>query len=154
MLRRLNVLLFPVRYTQRYYQDVIGAGHIGKLGAMSVIANQQAQSPGSKELYLMTLGVLAPYRNVGIGSYLLDWVIQQARGDSSIGRVVLHVHTENTEALQFYSHRKFRCIKTVKDYYRNLDPPNAYLLAFDTPSPPNPRRKATVEREEPVVGAI
>jgi len=100
----------------------------------------------------MTLGVLAPYRRLGIGtaspcrfssgdavdlvvgSKLLDHVLSQAKNQTRsnpsrpVKSVYLHVQTTNQEALDWYTKRGFVLQDTVEDYYRNIDDRNACLL--------------------------
>jgi N-alpha-acetyltransferase 50 len=104
----------------------------------------------------MTLGVLAPYRRLGIGpvpkrppvgpsvefrgadlrlgTNLLDHVLsrakEQTRSNSSqpVKSLYLHVQTTNQEALDWYTKRGFEVQDTVKEYYRNIDDRSAYIL--------------------------
>ena len=45
---------------------------------------------GARRLYIMTLGCLAPYRRLGVGSMLLQHVLDQARKDTTIKAVYLY----------------------------------------------------------------
>jgi N-alpha-acetyltransferase 50 len=94
----------------------------------------------------MTLAVLAAYRGRGIGSDLLQSVLdycaqqqqQQQRGStlrdgaveaSPIVEIALHVHISNNDAIRFYT-EKFGFVRgeLVENYYRRIDPPHCYLL--------------------------
>ena len=109
-------------------------------------------NPSEGKIYIMTLGVLAPYRRLGIGtaspcrfssgdavdlvvgSKLLDHVLSQAKNQTRsnpsrpVKSVYLHVQTTNQEALDWYTKRGFVLQDTVEDYYRNIDDRNACLL--------------------------
>jgi ribosomal protein S18 acetylase RimI-like enzyme len=82
----------------------------------------------------MTLGVLAAYRNRGIGSKLvasvLDYIEAEKHGKlSNVDEVMLHVQISNADAIKFYED-KFGFIKgeLVENYYKRIDPPHCYIL--------------------------
>ncbi|KAJ2433689.1 hypothetical protein IWW41_001916 [Coemansia sp. RSA 2522] len=82
------------------------------------------------EMYMMTLGVLAPYRRLGIARGLLESALAAAAQDPTIRRVVLHVQIDNDDALRFYHKHGFATVRMVERYYKLLDPPHAYLLEY------------------------
>ncbi|KAJ2787975.1 hypothetical protein H4R21_007064, partial [Coemansia helicoidea] len=82
------------------------------------------------ELYMMTLGVLAPYRRLGIAQALLASAVEAAAADPTVRRIVLHVQIDNDDALRFYHRRGFITVRMVERYYKVLDPPHAYLLHY------------------------
>ncbi|SPO22644.1 related to N-alpha-acetyltransferase 50 [Ustilago trichophora] len=82
-LRKLNSVLFPVQYSERFYKDVLDpdAAEICKLGLFNDVAvgticcRLESVSKDIVRIYIMTLGVLAPYRRLGIASALLQHVL-------------------------------------------------------------------------------
>lgn len=82
-LRKLNSVLFPVQYSERFYKDVLDpdAAEICKLGLFNDVAvgticcRLELVDKDSVRIYIMTLGVLAPYRRLGIASALLQHVL-------------------------------------------------------------------------------
>jgi ribosomal protein S18 acetylase RimI-like enzyme len=82
----------------------------------------------------MTLGVLAAYRNYGIGSKLvssvLDYIESEKNGKfSSVDEIMLHVQTSNVDAINFYEGKfGFRKGELVENYYKRIDPPHCYIL--------------------------
>ncbi|KAJ3118275.1 mitogen-activated protein kinase binding protein 1 [Physocladia obscura] len=85
-------------------------------------------------LYIMTIGVLAPYRRLGIGSALLSTLVTRAATELSLGSIQLHVQTTNTDAMRFYAKHGFESVKFVEGYYRlnkGVVPPDAYLVCLD-----------------------
>lgn len=91
-------------------------------------------SPGRNRLYIMTLGVLAAYRNHGIGSNMvksvLDYYEEEKEGKfAQIDEIMLHVQTSNEDAMKFYG-EKFGFVKgeLVENYYKRIDPPHCYIL--------------------------
>ncbi|TKY85007.1 hypothetical protein EX895_006087 [Sporisorium graminicola] len=91
-LRKLNSVLFPVQYSERFYKDVLDpdASEICKLGLFNDVAvgticcRLEPVSQGVVRIYIMTLGVLAPYRRLGIASALLEHVLDHVRPGKDI----------------------------------------------------------------------
>ena len=94
-LRRLNSKIFPVKYDDKFYSDVRESGEFTKLGALllrrtvllacfqkrtafaayystdiliGAICCRLERQHGSVKLYVMTVGVLQPYRHLGVGT--------------------------------------------------------------------------------------
>ena len=82
-------------------------------------------------LYLMTVGVYAPYRNGAIGTRLLRHALNEGSADSFIEDAYLHVHTPNTEAIAFYKRFGFVEDGVVNNYYKRLEPPDAVVLKLN-----------------------
>ena len=77
----------------------------------------------------MTLAVLAPYRGRGIGSQLLQSVLDHCP-QRRVQEICLHVHVSNRDAIRFYTERfGFDQGEILQNYYRRLDPPHCYVLS-------------------------
>ncbi|KAJ1756446.1 hypothetical protein LPJ77_002484 [Coemansia sp. RSA 2523] len=143
--RNLNTVLFPVRYTGTFYKCLLQDDQFARLAyygsvcvgtvtcrkqplgfAESNVVGQHTMC----EMYMMTLGVLAPYRRLGIARGLLESALAAAAQDPTIRRVVLHVQIDNDDALRFYHKHGFATVRMVERYYKLLDPPHAYLLEY------------------------
>jgi ribosomal protein S18 acetylase RimI-like enzyme len=61
-------------------------------------------------------------------SQLLNHIMENARQDSSVKEVYLHVQTSNLTAKDFYLSHGFEEAGVVKDYYTRVDPPDAFIL--------------------------
>lgn len=143
-LKLLNSVIFPIRYQERMYQDVLACGlsqyayHNDVLvGAIACRAEKVAGGKGVV-LYILTLGVLAPYRGRGVGTRLLERALAQAAQDPNIAEAQLHVQVSNEEAINFYKRFGFKVRGTVQGYYKRLDPPDAVLLVKDLRTAPAP----------------
>lgn len=76
-LRNLNAVLFPMAYQDRYYKEVLAADALARIvylngkvvGTFScrIQAYYEGQKP-RLECYIMTFGVLAPFRRLKIGT--------------------------------------------------------------------------------------
>lgn len=67
---------------------------------------------------IANIAVLPPYRRTGIGSLLLDTMLQQAKSEG-ICSVYLEVRQSNTPAILLYLSKGFEEIGKRKNYYRN-----------------------------------
>lgn len=82
-----------------------------------------------KRLYIMTLGCLPTYRNRGIGTYMMRYILDKINSaENHICSIFLHVKIDNEEAISFYKKFGFAIVDTVQNYYRRLNPPAAYIL--------------------------
>lgn len=146
-LRRINSVVFPIQYNDGFYQEVLKRNNeeLNKfaysnefvIGAMCARVEDMEQNSGKKRLYIMTLAVLAAYRGRGIGSELLQSLLdycdkQRSSGgpaDAPISQIALHVHISNEDAIRFYTEKfGFELGPIVENYYRRIDPPHCYLL--------------------------
>lgn len=66
-LRRLNQAVFPVSYNDKFYKDIVSAGELAKLAyfndiVVGAVCCRIDANNDAHQLYIMTLGTLAPYR--------------------------------------------------------------------------------------------
>ncbi|OWA53874.1 putative N-acetyltransferase san [Hypsibius exemplaris] len=107
-----------------YYND---------LAVGAVCCRQETPAPPGtlpvegRRLYIMTLGCLAPYRRHKIGTLLLDHVLAICQKDGYTA-VVLHVQVNNEAALAFYKAHGFEIIDRTEQYYKRIEPADAFLL--------------------------
>ncbi|KAG8733795.1 hypothetical protein FRC11_002245 [Ceratobasidium sp. 423] len=158
-LRKLNSVLFPIRYSEKFYREVLEPelDEFCKLSQLPAVYYndvpvgavcsriERGQRPGEACVYIMTMGVLAPYRGLGLGSMALRQVFKAAAkynesiGDkppigtppqssvisfNSLNRKItsfyLHVHVPNTDARTFYERFGFVERDRIVGYYRKL----------------------------------
>ena len=91
-----------------------------------------ASLSGGKRAYITVLGVLAPYRDRGVGTALLAELLASISKKPEVHEVALHVHVANVDAARFYARAGFEQVGgVVEGYYaahRGVDPPDAFLL--------------------------
>lgn len=93
-LKKLNQIVFPVSYNDKFYKDVIEVGPLAKLGFFYLITDSFLNwlikdfyeayfndivvggvccridlTESKRRLYIMTLGCLASFRHLGIGLF-------------------------------------------------------------------------------------
>lgn len=143
-LKKLNVTLFPVRYNDKYYSDAIASGEFTKLAYYSdicvgaIACRLEKREGGGICVYIMTLGVLAPYRGLGIGTKLLTHVLDLCT-KQNISEIYLHVQTNNEDAIKFYTKFGFEITGTIQNYYTNISPPDCYTVT-KLLTPPQPKK--------------
>ena len=94
---------------------------------------------GGKCLYIMTLGVLKPFRSRGLGScllhYALTWNKHCLQEALRVQAIVLHVHTENEKARLFYQRHGFVIHSSiVAHYYAKLPGDGHAYFLYHPPS--------------------
>ncbi|CAF1055969.1 unnamed protein product [Rotaria sp. Silwood1] len=132
-LKVLNRDVFPVAYNEKFYKDLLGAGELCKLAycndiVVGAVCCRIDLSENRRRLYIMTLGVLAKYRELGLGTLMLEHVFKVCEREGNIDSIYLHVQVNNETALSFYKKFGFQIISTAVEYYRRLEPSDAYLL--------------------------
>ncbi|KAF7085368.1 hypothetical protein CFC21_088806 [Triticum aestivum] len=68
-------------------------------------------------LYILTLGVVDSYRNLGIASSLVREVIKHAASVSNCRGVYLHVISYNQPAINFYKKMLFKLVRRLPMFY-------------------------------------
>jgi N-alpha-acetyltransferase 50 len=163
-LRKVNLACFPVQYQETYYKDVVERHDEGLckfaywngfvVGAAcarledlpeekeeavkedsSNKKKKDASSPTKKRIYIMTLGVLAAYRGMEIGTQLIQSIFDHYEENKEndeykdVVEISLHVQISNDDAIKFYITRfGFEKGELVENYYRRIDPPHCYKL--------------------------
>ncbi|KAI8999546.1 acyl-CoA N-acyltransferase [Gaertneriomyces semiglobifer] len=136
-LKVISSVIFPVRYSEKFYKDALKAGEFAKLalfndaavGGVVCIEEPAGNDKSATKLYMATLGVLAAYRKLGLGTMLLDHIIEECKKrKQKITEIYLHVQSSNEEAIQFYTKRGFEVQSSVEGYYKQGSDPNAIIL--------------------------
>ncbi|KAF2749011.1 acyl-CoA N-acyltransferase, partial [Sporormia fimetaria CBS 119925] len=83
--------------------------------------------PG-RNLYISTIGLLAPYRSHGIATHLLHAIVNKAAQEHGVRCITAHVWEANEDGLEWYQKRGFETIGKEEGYYRKLKPSTAFLV--------------------------
>ncbi|KAF1943161.1 hypothetical protein EJ02DRAFT_343991 [Clathrospora elynae] len=180
--KRLNTLTLPISYPEAFYKEtmtepyrsitLIAVWHSSPANADSASSPEKRLLVGavrcrllpSSQLYISTIGILAPYRSHGIAMHLLQAVVKKAVEEHSVRSVTAHVWEANEEGLEWYNKRGFETLEKEDGYYRKLKPQGAFLtyiitciggrctdnISRTTPSYPQPTTiKTTTDKPQP-----
>lgn len=130
-LQQINTALFPIVYNDKFYLQANPSDPFWRLvywneNLVGAFCCKQVE----QKLYIMTFGVLAKYRRNGIASFMLDYLIDQAKNEE-LSQIYLHVQVSNNAALKFYQKHLFRITNTVQEYYKKIEPRAAHILIRD-----------------------
>ncbi|KAI5969678.1 NAT5 [Candida margitis] len=150
--KKINEVSLPTRYPQSWYTASLESSDVvvqlgfyselpvGAIRARSFNNNQIkssfAESINSTTLqktpncmYIESFAVLEKYRNLGIGSELLSWVIEETK-KRFIHEIIIHVQATNENAISWYLKKGFKKQDLVEGYYKEqgLEAPDAYIL--------------------------
>ncbi|PVH17402.1 uncharacterized protein CXQ87_000287 [Candidozyma duobushaemuli] len=153
--KKLLQVTLPTSYPETWYNDSFNNDQIVKLAFYSELPVGQirgklmnsshnipnfesantSQLPSNSipnAIYIESFSVLEAYRQLGIGSKLLEWIIEQAK-EKFIHEIFLHVHVVNKTVIEWYEKKGFkRSSDVVKDYYKQqgLNEPDAVILTL------------------------
>ncbi|KAI0699265.1 acyl-CoA N-acyltransferase [Cytidiella melzeri] len=135
--RKLNSVLFPIRYSDKFYHDIVEPEvedfckliYYNDIPVGTFCCRLETSGDQAK-LYVMTMGVLAPYRSRGLGAQSIRHIIEAAasRSKPHIKAVYLHVQTSNDGAKTFYERHGFKEVALAENYYKKITPHDAWIL--------------------------
>jgi N-alpha-acetyltransferase 50 len=93
-LKKINSVVFPVSYNDRFYLDVLESGELAKLAyyndiVVGAVCCRIDQVANQRRLYIMTLGCLYPYRRLGIGTVMLEHILKYVESDGNFDNIFL-----------------------------------------------------------------
>ncbi|XP_030376598.1 probable N-acetyltransferase san [Scaptodrosophila lebanonensis] len=132
-LKKLNTVVFPVSYNDKFYVDVLEAGELAKLAyyndiVVGAVCCRIDSTENQRRLYIMTLGCLSPYRRLGIGTVMFEHILNYAENDGNFDSIFLHVQINNNGAIEFYKKFGFEIVDTKEQYYKRIEPADAHVL--------------------------
>ncbi|XP_019184232.1 PREDICTED: histone acetyltransferase MCC1 [Ipomoea nil] len=159
VLEKLHGDLFPIRYESEFFQNVVNGRDIVSWGAVdcnrpngqsdeligfvtarTIMAKESEvedlirfdpSMPDQTLVYILTLGVLEPYRNLGVASSLIREVIKYASCIPTCQAVYLHVISYNNPAIYLYQKMSFQCVRRLHSFYLiNGQHYDAYLFIY------------------------
>ncbi|KAL3837952.1 hypothetical protein ACJIZ3_022543 [Penstemon smallii] len=145
ILEKIHGDLFPIRYEFEFFHNVVNGRGIVSWGAVDhsrpnaqsdeligfvtariISANESEiedllsfdlSKTDQKLVYILTLGVIDSYRNMGVASSLVHEVIKYASSYQSCRAVYLHVISYNNPAIHFYKKMSFQCLRRLYNFY-------------------------------------
>ena len=133
LMKVLNLALLPVHYNQYFYQKALGYCKYSRFAYFNDIVVgglicREEPKDDEKTLYILTFGVLEPYRKHGIGIQLFEELMNSAKKDPELKKIYLHVQISNETALRFYQNVGFEVVEKLENYYQDIDPPHCFYL--------------------------
>ncbi|TDL26156.1 N-acetyltransferase NAT13 [Rickenella mellea] len=135
--RKLNSVLFPIKYSEKFYKDILAPEveefckliYYNDIPVGTVCCRIETKDDQGR-LYLMTMGILGPYRCLKLGSQSLEHIITSASAHAKpkITKVYLHVQISNPDAKRFYERHGFEETGIEQDYYKKIEPRDAWIL--------------------------
>uniref|UniRef100_A0ACD5YS88 Uncharacterized protein n=2 Tax=Avena sativa TaxID=4498 RepID=A0ACD5YS88_AVESA len=145
VLEKIHLSLFPIRYEREFFLNVVNGHGIISWGAVDTSRSDEGRDEligfvttrmiAAKDseiedlfrynyshkdltlLYILTLGVVDSYRNLGIASSLVREVIKHAASVSNCRGVYLHVISYNQPAINFYKKMLFKLARRLPMFY-------------------------------------
>jgi len=106
---------FP--WTPGNFSDALDSGYVCKVAELDGnMVGYAVMMPALDEVELLNVSIAAEYQGRGLGSNLLQRMMELARG-ISMQRMFLEVRPSNVAALALYSKHGFREIGLRRDYY-------------------------------------
>ncbi|KAF8380730.1 hypothetical protein HHK36_028220 [Tetracentron sinense] len=159
VLEQLHGHLFPIRYESEFFLNVVNGNNIvswaavdrsrpdsesdelvGFVTARIVLAKESeigdmlrydSSRADQTLVYILTLGVVESYRNLGIATSLIREVIKYASSIPTCRAVYLHVIAYNDPAIHFYKKMLFDCVRMLPNfYYINGQHYDSYLFVY------------------------
>lgn len=80
---------------------------------------------------------LQPYRDLGLGARCLTQVLEAAAAATKprIASIYLHVQVSNEHARGFYEHHGFKVVRLYENYYKKIEPRDAWVLEREVSAP-------------------
>lgn len=143
-IKKLTSTTLPMRYTDKFFQDVIVDSQAADLARVALcdgkpvgwirccLEQVSPSDPYQAQIYIQALCLLAPHRQRGLATQLLQ-VVTEADVILRYGitSIYAHVWESNEDALEWYQHRGFKQVLLVDQYYRRLRPGGAWVLRKD-----------------------
>lgn len=147
--KRLNSLLLPIPYPEAFYAETMTEPHhsvtlmalwhptplegdsnldVDRIEKAHLVGAIRCRVLPSANLYISTIGLLAPYRSHGIATHLLHRIVAKAAQEHGVRYVTAHVWEANDAGLEWYEKRGFEIIGREETYYRKLRPSGAILV--------------------------
>uniref|UniRef100_UPI00358E0A8A N-alpha-acetyltransferase 60 n=1 Tax=Myxine glutinosa TaxID=7769 RepID=UPI00358E0A8A len=141
VVKHLCVDWFPIEYPDSWYQDITTSPRFFSLAATYngnivglIVSEIKLRTKVHREdadilassfpldtyvAYILSLGVVKEFRNLGVGSLLLDSLMTHITNQNQerCKALYLHVLTTNTNAIRFYENRHFRQHHYLPYYY-------------------------------------
>ena len=151
-LKTLNVTTLPVRYSEKFYKDLVSCGNQKYMkfaywngfavgGVCARVEANEGEQQGTSKLYIMTINVLPAYRRRGIGECVLcsrpeesfTWLRRHHKHDSNpVSSPFVYVHSTATSLLKYVLDEaaKETTPSTIQEVYLHVQTSNLEAKSF------------------------
>ncbi|MQM19655.1 hypothetical protein Taro_052663, partial [Colocasia esculenta] len=159
VLEQIHAALFPIRYELEFFLSVVNHHGIVSWAAVDInrcdgqsdklvgfvttrlvpakeseisdLLRYDSSRMETTLVYILTLGVVEAYRNLGIATSLVQEVLKYASSIPSCRAVYLHVIDYNEPAIHFYRKMLFRLVRRLpRFYYIQRHHYDSYLFVY------------------------
>jgi N-alpha-acetyltransferase 50 len=140
-LKRLTQTILPIRYPDKFYNELLQTESIAWQFSRVVLHEDQPvgwircrlethpTDETRTQIYIQAFCVLAPWREQGLGAHLLTAILDTNQlAQHRVSSVYAHVWERNEDALEWYQRRGFMKGELVKGYYKRLKPADAWIV--------------------------
>lgn len=141
-LKMITTTLLPVRYSDKFYQECLDPERYLVIAFVVLYDSKPVgwircriepfpsqETQVYKQVYIQALGILAPFRSLGLAKGLLQAVCQHVDVQCpEVRSVYAHVWEKNEDALSWYERQSFSRITLHPQYYKRLRPSGAWVL--------------------------
>ena len=146
--KQLTSTTLPMRYPDKFFKEVIMEQEVGDLARVALFEEKpigwircRLETCGTPkkptydsppcQIYIQALCLLAPYRQRGLASQMLQEVIRPNVQKYGATSIYAHVWENNENALEWYERRGFTRVLLVDQYYKRLRPSGAWIVRKD-----------------------
>lgn len=137
VLEVINARVLLTSYPEEFYADALSGfskyAYVGEvaIGAVKAKLDVQPHHSVPTSVYIQSLAVLEPYRKLGVGKKLVNYVVEEAK-KSYVHEITLHVWTKQQDVREWYAKLGFQDKEIVPQYYKDqkLDQPDAVLMSM------------------------
>jgi ribosomal protein S18 acetylase RimI-like enzyme len=132
--KKLHQVIFPQDFSPSFYKDALNSAvTLSKLAYFNDIpvgcfSVRITPEKNGARFYILTFGVLAPYRRCGLGAKMMQYIedaVREAKGKD----ISLHVKQDNDDARAWYKKQGYTEETLEEHYYKApVLPTGAYLL--------------------------
>ena len=141
-LKSITATLLPVRYSDKFFTECLEPEKHSIISFAALYDSQlvgwircrvepfpNAENEVYQQIYVQALGILAPFRGLGLAAELLKSV--RTTGCAiypKVRSIYAHVWERNEDALAWYDKQDFKRIMLQPQYYRRLKPSGAWVV--------------------------
>jgi len=141
-LKSITTTLLPVRYSVKFFTECLEPKEYSVISFVALYDSQvvgwircrmepfpDAENEVYQQIYVQVLGILAPFRGIGLATELLKAVIAEGIFTyPKVRSIYAHVWESNEDALAWYAKLDFRRTMLQPQYYRRLKPSGAWVV--------------------------